>query len=246
MNDDDDDLYVCLSHNLYLFIVHTTATVAVTYILKNQFLNKFLSVVETYDHEGKHYILTLTNQLSTDAQWKFLPSLYYPGYYFIQHITTGLCLDVSIHDYNIIHLTPSSSSIFSLPSSPLSPATLSSPLSQVSLSSPSSASLVSPSTPSASSLEKDTQLWQPIYCDNSRISFKLINKHLQFVTNRRNYLTSSTPSTHHRHDEYDDNINDAVIYSSSNDSSHLSIWCFQDYTAANATPRSALFSSNGK
>lgn len=198
---------------LFLFIAPTTTAAAVasldgsTYLLKNQVLNKFLAVVESHDQDEHQYRLSLTSGLSTDQdngmssiQWKFVPSLNHHGYYHIQHVTTGLCLDVSIHNSNLINLTASS-------------------LSTLSTSSPSSPSLSS---------EKNTHLWQPIYCDDSRISFKLINKYLQHTTQRSIYLTSSTPSSHNNDGDNDCNDNiDNVMYNSSNDHNLLSIWNLQ-------------------
>jgi len=205
-------IYVCL----FLSIAPSTAAAETsldgsTYMLKNQVLNKFLAVVEVHDHDDCQYRLSLTSDLPTDmsyVQWKFVPSPHHHGYYQIQHVNTGLSLDVSIHNYNLINLTATS-----------------------------------PLTTSSSSSEKNTQLWQPIYCDDSRISFKLINKYLHHTTQRSIYLTSCIPSSQND-DDCNANIEN-VIYNSSNDHNLHSIWSLQ--ANRDAAPHTGLFSqSSGK
>jgi hypothetical protein len=205
-------IYVCLFLSIAPSIAAAEASLdGSTFMLKNQVLNKFLAAVEIHDHDDSQYRLSLTSDLPTDmssVQWKFVPSPHHHGYYQIQQVNTGLSLDVSIHNYNLINLTASS-----------------------------------PLTSSSSSSEKNTQLWQPIYCDDSRTSFKLINKYLQHTTQRSIYLTSSTPSSQ-KDDDCNANI-DNVIYNSSNDHNLLSIWSLQ--VNRDAAPYTGLFSqSSGK
>ena len=43
-----------------------------------------------------------------DLQWLFIPSRHHIGYYQIQHVSTGLYVDIDIYNYNIIFLNQSS------------------------------------------------------------------------------------------------------------------------------------------